>query len=627
MSRARLPLLLALALLAGPPDAAALERPHLATVAPGPAWLERFWWLLPSQLLVEAPPAQTVRACDLVLLRGAVRARHARAIAWTATDGTLLSSEPDGRAGLRLRAPSVVVTSRVRLTLEAEVPGRGRFLAETELTVEPRPRLDGLAADMAPDCTPFEHGVASGDPHADGVVLWTRLTPSPGASDALVRWEIATDPSFRTVLQRGAQIAAAQRDFSVKIDVAGLPAGSIFYYRFRAPDGRLSPTGRTRTAPSGPTLHARFAVASCSSVYSGWFNAYRRIAAQPDLHLVIHLGDYVYDFVDPDEQVRVPSPFLLEPADLAGWRNLHAYTLHDPDLRAARAMHPWLLVWDNHDVDRAEPDYAGSVQAFREWNPLRDPDPARPEVVYRSAQWGDLVDVLLLDTLLFRTDDVEPGTSEKSILGLEQFDWLEGELAASRASWRLLGSQKLFSTIQVNPRVPLILDGEERPVFDRGAWDGFPASRSRLLRFLANRGIGDNVVISGDSHISIAADLVDDPTNPADPYDPASGEGAVGVELLPTSISRGNFDEQIRAVGFDPAQTQGLVNFLLNDTIARNPHHFYAELTQHGYGILDFTPERLEAEIHRVPILSRSEADDVAVTLTAPRGHQRWLRP
>lgn len=611
-------------LLCGLP--AASQSVRVASAAPGPAWIQRFWWLLPSRLLVEAPPAQTVTACDTLVLRGAVRA-PATDVHWEPAGGRLLSLQPQARATARLRAPSVVVPTTLVLALRAEIPGRGPVTATTEIQVLPAPPLPGLAAGMAPDCAPFRHGVASGDPEPDSVVLWTRLSPGEPAGSASVSFELAEDPAFQKVVARGSRVATAAGDFTVKVDVGGLPPDRVFYYRFRASDGRYSAPGRTRTAPAGAVEHARFAVASCSSIYSGFFNAYRRIAAQPELDLVIHLGDYIYDFVDENEEIRVPTPYPVEPESLGDWRGVHAYHLNDPDLREARAMHPWYLLWDNHDVDRNAPGYNGSVQAFREWNPVRDGDPSRPDRIYRVLRWGDLVDAFLMDTLLFRSLDTEVGSTEKSILGLEQFAWIEEQLAGSTATWRLLGSQKIFSTVRVNPRLALILDGEERPVFDTGSWDGFPASRTRLLSFLASRGIGDNVMISGDSHISVAADLVDDPANPANPYDPSTGEGSVGVELLPTSISRGNFDEQIRGVGFDEAATQRLIDIILADTVARNPHHVYAELTKHGYGVLDFTRERLQAEIRYLPILERSEAEEVGVTLTAPRGLDHWQRP
>src|SRR5262249_11340909 len=162
---------------------------------------------------------------------------------------------------------------------------------------------------------------------------------------------------------------------------------------------------------------------------------YRAIARRDDLDLVIHLGDYLYDFVDPDEKVRVPVPFPVEPNDVPSWRARHAYYTLDPDLRAARARHPWFVIWDNHDMNQnAPPAFDGGLQAFREWVPMRQPDPARPDVAYRTLRWGDLVDVIMTDTLIHRGEGgTVPGTSEPSMLGATQWAWLSQELASSTA--------------------------------------------------------------------------------------------------------------------------------------------------------------------------------------------------
>jgi alkaline phosphatase D len=191
-----------------------------------------------------------------------------------------------------------------------------------------------------------------------------------------------------------------------------------------------------------------------------------------------------------------------------------------------------------------------------------------------------------------------------------------------RAAWRILGSPRLVATARVNPDFVEAYDGERREVFDPRTWDGFPADRSRLFQFLAAEGIDDNVAVSGDSHISAALDLVDDPTNPAHPYDPATSDAPVGVELLPTSISRGNFDE---ALG--PAIPPAVYGILVADTLGRNPHARYLEITRHGYGVLDLTPDRVVADIWFSPILSRADTEELGARLTVRRGRNRWERP
>jgi alkaline phosphatase D len=266
------------------------------------------------------------------------------------------------------------------------------------------------------------------------------------------------------------------------------------------------------------------------------------------------------------------------------------------------------------------------VQAFREWNPLREPtEPTRPEVAYRRIRYGDLVDVLLSDILLFREPDALPGGGD-SILGAEQFAWLAEELRASPAVWRVLGSQKLFGTVKVSPDLTEFFDGERREVFDLNTWDGFPEARTQLLQLLTDEGIGDNVVIAGDAHISLAMDVVDDPTNPDALYDPATSEAPLGVEFMPPSISRGNFDEIIASLGLPPAFGQAFVAGLVTETLAKNPHHVYGELTQHGYGILDITAQRVVADYWYSPILERTETESRGPALLALRGANRWTR-
>jgi alkaline phosphatase D len=377
--------------------------------------------------------------------------------------------------------------------------------------------------------------------------------------------------------------------------------------------------GRTRTAPLGPVAGLRFAAASCSSIYSGWFNAYRRIAERDDLDLMIHVGDYIYDFVDEEEQIRVPAIFPTEPASLEEWRALHAYYLADPDLRMARAVHPWMLLWDNHDLDRVTgPSFAGSVQAFREWNPIPDTDPARPEIAYRRLRFGDLADVIMMDVLLHRDIDLVPGTQEPSILGTEQFAWLAAELEASPTAWRILGSQKVLGTVRVNPDLMEAFIGERREIFDPGTWDGYPAARTQLFDLLADEDIDDNLVISGDSHVSAVMDLVDHPQTPGNP--------PVGVEILPTSISRGNFDETLKGLGLTPGVIASVLPGLVADTLPRNPHHLYLELSLHGYGVLDVTPARIVAEIWYSDILARSDEETLGASFTVERGANHWTR-
>lgn len=559
---------------------------------------------------VDAGADRAVVACESVVLEGAVAGRPAD-MWWSVVGVPLLHLEELDRHRVAFRAPALAVDTTLTFTLRAETAAGEMIQDEVSVFVAAAAESISHGPGSAPACAPFGAGVASGDPTADRVLLWTRLDPESARTGDPITWEIATDPLFRAVVRDGTVAVDAATDFTVHVDVDGLASGETYFYRFRAPDGRYSDLGRTRTAPAGATDRVLFAVASCSSIYSGYFNAYRRIAEREDLDLVIHLGDYIYDFVDAEEQVRIPSPFPQVPRDLAEWRARHEYYLADPDLRYARATHPWFLLWDNHDVERrGHPVHQDSVQAFQEWNPLRAPDPARPERIYRALSFGDLVDLVLLDVLLFRSIDFVPGTDGLGILGDEQWEWLSQWLADSTATWRVVGNQKLFGQARVNPNLVAIFDGERRDFFDLGTWDGFPEDRLRLLARLAELGHVDNLILSGDSHISIVMNVVDD-------YDdPALG---LGGELLPTSISRGNFDE---ALG--PLATLPLLQSIVTDTMRRNPHGVYLELTKHGYGTVDITAERIRATVWYSEILARSDEEEAGPSFVLARGVGHW---
>ncbi len=570
----------------------------------------------PLPVRVQAGSAQRASACQTLRISGTVTG-DARRIWWDSPQDSLLYVSTSG-SDAELRAPAVVVPTTLHLRLNAEDRTGMVHSSSTEITVDPLPSPASLAPGMAWDCAPFLHGVASGEPRENSVTLWTRITPDPGRTSPRVAWEVASEPRFADIVAHGARQVGMDSDFTLSVNVGGLQAARTYYYRFVSEEGVASAVGRTRTAPSGAVERLRFAVASCSSVYSGYFNAYRRIAERTELDLVIHLGDYIYDFVDEQEQIRVPSPYPTEPETLQQWRERHAFYLADPDLRRARAMHPWMMIWDNHDVDAGSPpSYGGGTQAFREWNAMGASD-GGPNRIYRSAPFGDLVDLFLLDALLHRNIEKVPGTDDPSILGNEQFEWLRDGLRASRATWRLLGNQRLLGTVRINPTYAAFIGGERREVFDPGAWDGFAADRSRLLSLLTAEGIKDNLVLSGDSHVSIVLDLVDHPQTP--------GALSAGVEFLPTSISRGNFDETLTGFGFPPAQQATTLNAILNDTRRRNPHHVYVELTKHGYGTLDITHDRIVAGFWYSPVLQRSDEEEAGPSFTVERGANRWTR-
>lgn len=460
---------------------------------------------------------------------------------------------------------------------------------------------------------PFLWGVASGDPLSDAVLIWTRPDPesTQGGPHSLT-WQVASDDGMTDVLLSGQMTVDSSTDHCARIDVTGLQPATTYYYRFTSADGGHSVTGRTRTAPAGPSEQLHLAVASCSSVYSGWFNAYRRISERDDLDLVIHLGDYIYDFVDEDEQVRVPAPYPTVPQNEEEWRERHRYYLLDPDLRAARQMHPWAVIWDNHDFERQTSE---GIQAFYEYVPRRD---VHGDIgkAHRVLHYGDLLDVMFMDIEKFRNiDTIAPG--EASVLSHPQREWLLDALEGSTARWRVLGNQKMFGgwySEGVPTWLPIPNDGT---VFDRRSWDGYMAERDTILRFIEEKGIDNIMVVSGDVHMSFAMDVSRNPRD-AGTYDPVTGNGSLLVEFIPTSISRGNFDE----AGV-PASIVPLFQTASN---AINVHHRYVEFVQHGYGILNIEPDSIVAEWWYSPILSASGNETLAKSMTVGNTQNRWKR-
>lgn len=199
---------------------------------------------------------------------------------------------------------------------------------------------------------PFKFGVSSGDPTSNSVIIWSHISPdNPDSISLTVRWEISIYTMFNNILLFGVYQTDSSQAFTIKIDVVGLNPVSTYFYRFLDLSGNTSAWGRTKTLAINNTSNSKLAVMSCSSIFSGFFNAYRRLSEKDDLQLIIHLGDYIYDFVDQDERIRIPSPAPTDPTNREGWIDRHQYYLLDPDLREARRLQTWVAYWDNHDID------------------------------------------------------------------------------------------------------------------------------------------------------------------------------------------------------------------------------------------------------------------------------------
>jgi alkaline phosphatase D len=478
---------------------------------------------------------------------------------------------------------------------------------------------------------PFLHGVASGDPTATGVMLWTRVTPSHGAHRAAsVAWRVARDVAMSDVVASGRAATNADRDFTVKVDVGGLQPGTWYFYEFAA-FGATSIVGRTKTAPVDSS-HLRFAVVSCSNYQGGFFNAYARLAERDDLDAIIHLGDYIYEYGNGEDRYGPGAGELsasrdhqpaTEMVSLADYRLRHAGYKLDPDLRRLHQLYPWITTWDDHESTNnshrdgaqnhdpaTEGDWAtrkaAAQRAYSEWMPIRVTDPSR---IYRTLRYGTLADIVVMDT---RLDDRDPelGNTGALILSGEEIDdpdrkmisadqrqLVFDSLARRESRWKIVAQQVILGQWNAGgaPRLPDTADRPRFVVRDGGnalnpdQWDGYPVERDRLFAHIGDNGIDNVVVLTGDVHTSWALDLTSDPYNPL-VYNPVTGDGALGVEFVTPSITSANFES------LGPA---GVAAFEAV-TRADNPHVKFVDFDEHGYFVLDLTPERAQADWYYV---------------------------
>ncbi|MEE4298791.1 MAG: alkaline phosphatase D family protein, partial [Pseudomonadales bacterium] len=400
----------------------------------------------------------------------------------------------------------------------------------------------------------FLHGVASGDPDQESVVLWARATPLAGDAPVHVEWALYADPFLAQRIARGSVTTSARVDWTARALVRGLDPGRTYYYAFES-QGERSPTGRTRTLPAPGTDRVRIAFTSCSNLPFGWFNAYAAMAARHDLDLVLHLGDYIYEYADGEygsgeRYDRVPLP-EREIVSLDDYRTRYAQYRLDPDLQELHRQHPMVAVWDDHESannswrDGAQNHDAGedpwparkaaAVRAWHEWLPARSALTQREPRIWRSFALGDLVDLVMLDTRLYGRDrEADAPTNRaviddpaRSLLGPAQEAWLFDELLQSKragTTWRLLGQQVMFGQLGGMGDVPIL---------NTDQWDGYAPARARVLGHLAANGIDDVAVLTGDIHSSWAMDLAPDPFGGG--YDPATGRGSLAVEFVTPS--------------------------------------------------------------------------------------------
>jgi len=444
---------------------------------------------------------------------------------------------------------------------------------------------------------PFYHGVASGDPLSDRVIIWTRVTPKTQIPSLSVKWEVAEDEAFKNKVKKGQFDTGPKRDYTVKIDVEGLDAGKKYYYRFHAL-GSLSPTGKTKTIAT-KTEELHLAIVSCSNYEWGYFNAYAKIAEEENLDAVIHLGDYIYEYGigkygdTTIGRINIPPHEIVS---LQDYRDRYALYRLDPDLAAIHAAHPFISIWDDHEItnnsykdgaqnhQEEEGSYeerkAIARQVYYEWLPIRESDKHS-----RQFSFGGLADLLMLDERLAgRTKQAESAvdprrnTKEMSMLGQEQFDWLASSLKQSKAQWKLLGNQVIYSYLDWGyDGFRLNMDG----------WDGYPYEQEKLAQVIKKNALENVMFLTGDTHTSWAIEV----TNKPDTYNPETSTGAFATEFGAMSINSANSDERgefsVEAIKLHEAK---IVNSALN------PHLKYTNMRDHGYLLLHLTPEKAHAQ-------------------------------
>jgi len=447
--------------------------------------------------------------------------------------------------------------------------------------------------------TLFSDGVASGDPLSDAVILWTRVRPAGADESVELFFEVALDSDFEARVAAGTipELTTSARDFTMKIDVAGLEAGVTYYYRFYA-QGRTSVIGRTRTAPTGASERLRFGLVSCASYAHGYYHAYNEIAGRADLAAVIHVGDYIYEFGDGVYgDIRGLDP-AHECVSLEDYRARYRLHRSDPGLYEIHRQHPMIATWDDHEiandgwVDGAENHNpmeqgewaarrAAGTQAYFEWLPIREGEAGR---VYRRLSYGDLVDIIVLDTRYEGREEQVPLTAPggleqinapgRQLLGAEQEEWCYERLDASTAQWKLLAQQVLMGQMILTPGE----EGEPNRPFFSDPWDGYEDARLRFLAHVSDSGLENLIVLTGDVHSSFVNELTPDPYSG---YDPETGAGSVAVEFVtPGVTSPGlSFDESTVALVRD-----------------RNPHIRWIEVLKKGYMIIDVDTTRIQGD-------------------------------
>ena len=509
---------------------------------------------------------------------------------------------------------------------QAQLSSGSSALSSARLPKEPAP---------APYAA-FMHGVASGDPIPNSVIIWTRVTVSPDAvpgsgvgADVDVRWEIATDREFTNVVRSGTQRATAKTDHTVKVDPNGLQPGTDYFFRFHY-NGQTSPIGATHTAPAfeADLEQYNLAIASCANYECGYFTAYRDMAERAeagDIDLVIFLGDYIYEYPTGEyagkSGVSRPHHPAHEITTLADYRIRYGRYRTDEHLQRAHAAAPWVVVWDDHETandswDGGAENHTEGVeglwdqresaahQAYFEWLPVRGVRPSEGGHIYRSYRFGKLIQLTMMDLRTYRDQQVKAlsrdiDSPERSMLGSEQFNWLKGQVESAVTTWNVLGNSVMISPMEIGHLPPTSSDNRTaNQVIDEftenaglavnsDQWDGYRAERARLFNLLKNTK-PHTLFVTGDIHSEWAHSVQHNGVE-------------IGAEMVCTSISAPNVDEIVTTYTKTYAPEDNPITHLVEGVMySANPWVNHVDFDSHGYGIARVQKDRVTMDFFRV---------------------------
>lgn len=473
---------------------------------------------------------------------------------------------------------------------------------------------------LQPCLKPFYHGVASGDPLSDRVIIWTRVTPDSSqiTQTLSVSWQIATDTAMMNVVNSGFAATDSSKDFTIKVDATGLNPNTFYYYEFKL-GNYYSPRGRTRTAPTGNIDSLRFALVSCANFEAGWFNVYNSLLQRSDFDAVLCLGDYIYEYetggYSPNTVVNRQWAPANEILSIADYRMRYSSYKLDDDLQRLHQQFPFIIVYDDHEL--ANDSWKNGAQnhqtaeglwsdrklcaqkAFFEWLPIRKTGTTDPYQIYRNLKYGNLVELMMLDTRITGRD-LQAGTTgtvvtdtNRRLIGIPQMTWLKNKLDSSTCQWKVLGQQVMISPVKL---FGTAINGDQ--------WDGYPAERDRIYNHVLGKGIQNMVVVTGDIHSSWACDL------PTSSYNSSTGAGSAGVEFVTPSVT-------------SPGSSipGGATALMIS-----NSHIKWVDLSQHGYIIMDVNKTRTQSDWFHIPTLDTKTSSYTHVKSYYVSTSQRFLK-